>query len=409
LNTIPYRDEVATQEVVSDGFSTASTVYPNSPSVTVTSLKYNFNNNTAFPLGGQVCTVTGTAFRDNVKVYVGDTETIVSLNSAKIVSGKLEITPPAYYQEGWKQTLSLNKKVRFKGTTFGGLSVNTDYYIKTVENHPDYGSDNSVKTIARITVGVSSSGGAISLIDGSAPMQIEYDSSTYINENNLLFITPGKSVGAYDLVIFNPAKTVPFVVPATSRVVPLAIKYVQILLPFAPLPNPRTATGWYKETEIISASAMQVGRGYKINTFGTTDFTQLGASSNSIGTEFIATAAGTGTGTVLNYTSIPAEYWESMDIEVFVGGRRLRKTPIAIYDETLGPDSVTGNRMLEAEFAVNKNVGAYVRLTDAPDPGVKIIVQKRIGRSWTSPGVDLTNATTDQAKFIRAKGVDLSE
>lgn len=309
LNTIPYRDEVSTQEVVSDGFSTASTVYPNSPSVTVTSLKYNFNNNTAFPLGGQVATVKGTGFRDNVKVYVGSTE---------------------------------------------------------------------------------------------CP-------TTYVSETELTFITPGKSVGSYDLVIYNPAKTVPFAVPATSRVVPLAIKYVQILLPFAPLPNPRSATNWYKETEVISASAMQVGRGYKINTFGTTDFTQLGASSNSIGTEFIATAAGTGTGTVLNYTSIPAEYWESMDIEVFVGGRRLRKTPIAIYDETLGPDSVTGNRMLQAEFAVNKNVGAYVRLTEAPDPGVKIIVQKRIGRSWTSPGVDLTNATSDQAKFIRAKGVDLSE
>ena len=408
-NTVPYNDEIQTVEAISDGYLTASEFYPNSPGVTVTNFTYDFNNNTAFPLGGQVCTVTGTAFRDNVKVYVGDTETIVSLNSAKIVSGKLEITPPAYYQEGWKQTLSLNKKVRFKGTTFGGLSVNTDYYIKTVENHPDYSSDNSVKTIARITLGVSSSGGAISLIDGSAPMQIEYDSSTYINENNLLFITPAKSVGAYDLVIFNPAKTTPFIIPATSVVVPASIKYVQILLPFAPRPNPATETGWYKNTRVIPVTSIQPGRGYIIASIGTTNFGLIGAGSNTVGTGFIASTAGTGTGTVIDYTSIPYEYWEGMDIEVFVGGRRLRKSPIEVYDETLGPDSPSGNKMLEAEFAVNKNVGAYVRLTTPPEPGVKVVIQKRTGKTWVTSGVALSEATSDPAKFIRAKGVDLSE
>ena len=127
------------------------------------------------------------------------------------------------------------------------------------------------------------------------------------------------------------------------------------------------------------------------------------------GTAFQATTIGTGTGTVVDYTSIPYEYWESMDIEVFVGGRRLRKSPVQIYDETLGPDSPTGDKILEAEFAVNKNVGAYVRLTEAPPPGVKIVVQKRIGRVWTQDSVGLSDATSDPAKFIRAKGVDLSE
>ena len=308
-NTVPYTDEVQTVEAISDGYLTASQFYTNSPGVTVTNFTYNFNNTTAFPLGGQVTTVIGTGFRDNVKVYVGETE---------------------------------------------------------------------------------------------CP-------TTYISETRLTFITPAKSVGAYDLVIFNPAKTTPFIIPATSVVVPGAIKYVQILLPFAPRPNPATETGWYKDTRIIPATSIQPGRGYIIASTGTTNFGSIGAGSNAIGTGFIATAAGTGTGTVFDYTSIPYEYWEGMDIEVFVGGRRLRKSPVEVYDETLGPDSPSGNKVLEAEFAVNKNVGAYVRLTTPPEPGVKVVIQKRTGKTWVTPGVALSDATSDPAKFIRAKGVDLSE
>ena len=330
VNTVPYKDEVQITEVISDGFTVSSQYYPNSTGVTVTSFKYSSNNNTAFPLGGapipsigfpgQICTVTGTGFRDNVKVFVGD---------------------PTIFD----------------------------------------GDGNFVNECA----------------------------TTYISETQLSFVTSAKGVGAYDLTIVNPSKTVPFVIPTTSVVVPQAIKYVQILLPFAPLPNPATETGWYKDTSIIPVTTIQPGRWYLIESQGTTDFAAIGATSVELGTAFQATAVGTGTGTVVNYTSIPYEYWESMDIEVFVGGRRLRKSPIEVFDETLGPDSPSGNKLLEAEFAVNKNVGAYVRLTDAPPPGVKIIVQKRIGRAWTEQNIALSDATSDPAKFIRAKGVDLSE
>jgi hypothetical protein len=309
INTVPYKDEVQTAEVVSDGYTIASQFYTNSTGVTVEKFTYDFNNQTAFPLGGQVTTVTGTGFRDNVKIYVGDTEC----------------------------------------------------------------------------------------------------TTTYINETSLTFITPAKSVGAYDLVIYNPAKTVPFNIPATSVVVPAAIKYVQILLPFAPRPNPATETGWYKDTRIIPVTDILPGRWYTISTVGDTNFGAIGSGANLPGASFQATAVGTGTGTVVDYTSIPYEYWESMDIEVFVGGRRLRKSPVQIFDETLGPDSPSGDKTLEAEFAVNKNVGAYVRLTEAPPPGVKIAVQKRIGRTWTQNSIGLSDATSDPAKFIRAKGVDLSE
>ena len=58
-------------------------------------------------------------------------------------------------------------------------------------------------------------------------------------------------------------------------------------------------TGLTDCTEIISAADLIIGNKYKINYLSTTDFTSIGASSNNIGTEFIATSSGSGNGTVL--------------------------------------------------------------------------------------------------------------
>jgi len=49
----------------------------------------------------------------------------------------------------------------------------------------------------------------------------------------------------------------------------------------------------------VAATALVPGNSYKIATVGTTDFTLVGAASNTVGVEFIATRAGTGTGTAL--------------------------------------------------------------------------------------------------------------
>lgn len=47
----------------------------------------------------------------------------------------------------------------------------------------------------------------------------------------------------------------------------------------------------------ISATEITAGYTYRINAAGTTSFTAIGAGSNSVGTDFIARGAGTGTGT----------------------------------------------------------------------------------------------------------------
>jgi len=48
----------------------------------------------------------------------------------------------------------------------------------------------------------------------------------------------------------------------------------------------------------VPATSMVAGTTYTIATLGTTNFTSFGAAANTVGTTFVATAAGTGTGTV---------------------------------------------------------------------------------------------------------------
>jgi hypothetical protein len=55
---------------------------------------------------------------------------------------------------------------------------------------------------------------------------------------------------------------------------------------------------WYSlSAQVVSAPATVVGTLYIIQSVGTTDFTLIGAASNTVGVSFTATGAGTGTGT----------------------------------------------------------------------------------------------------------------
>jgi hypothetical protein len=174
----------------------------------------------------------------------------------------------------------------------------------------------------------------------------------YISSTQLEFDVPGFNVpGAYDLIVVNPFTSIPIDTPQTSFVVPGGIKYVQILLPYAPIPNPASGKYWYRD-------------------------------------------------------SIPDEYWEAQDIEVFVAGRRLRKTYIDSYNY-LDQDSPEGDTILEAEFAVNKNIGAYVRLTTPPPIGTTVDIFRNIGRTWSDSGESIAQSESNVAKFLRGKTTEL--
>ena len=76
----------------------------------------------------------------------------------------------------------------------------------------------------------------------------------------------------------------------------------------------------YNEYEPVLATNIVSGTTYVILTVGTTDFTAIGAPDNNVGTYFIATGAGTGTGTANDVevlTASSAYKDETIDNQVF--------------------------------------------------------------------------------------------
>ena len=277
-STIPYTDTEENVVALSGEYKDMSIVYPNdSIEMSVSSIAYNFNNNTAFPLGGQIATIDGEGFRPGVSVLVQDVEC----------------------------------------------------------------------------------------------------ETTYVSATQLTFVTPALSVGSYDLVIINPREIEPVFRPSTTLVVPKYIPYVQILLPYAPKP----VTYWPDGSVKVQNPAVT-------DDWYTTDFDEGGIPS--------------------------ATYWEALDIEVFANGRRLRKNPIEVYSVDNGQFSPDGDIYLEAEYAVNKNVGAYVRLTTPPQPNTVLTIVRKQGLIWnevtdetTGDYKPLGQSNTKVATFLRGKSIDL--
>jgi hypothetical protein len=104
--------------------------------------------------------------------------------------------------------------------------------------------------------------------------------------------------------------------------------------------------------------------------------------------------------------------------EVFFGGKRLRKNPIAAYDAALGMDSPEADIILPAEFSVS---GSTLTLNINPaeyasDLGnTKIFVVRKIGKLWNNINVPListiplSQTENEIARFIRAKEVTLPQ
>jgi ribosomal protein S17E len=81
------------------------------------------------------------------------------------------------------------------------------------------------------------------------------------------------------------------------------------------------------------------------------------------------------------HISIPSTYRQSNELDVFVGGYRLKKVPYNLFEESNNyPYSPEGNTQKEAEFSVNGE--NRVRLTSGAPENSKVVVIKKIGRVW---------------------------
>ena len=94
------------------------------------------------------------------------------------------------------------------------------------------------------------------------------------------------------------------------------------------------------------------------------------------------------------------------EFEVFVAGKRLRKNAISVYDPTVDLDSPEGDVISPAQFSVDGLTPTLV-LAETPAINTRIIVVRRIGKAWTTPGTPLHRQENDIARFLRNKEVAL--
>jgi hypothetical protein len=161
------------------------------------------------------------------------------------------------------------------------------------------------------------------------------------------------------------------------------------------------------------------GYSYTISSLGTTDFTTIGALTNTVGTTFVATSAGTGTGRAIiagqtatkfiapsiNPASFNDSTIETNSIEVYVGGIR----QYAVSDTTARSQYryfVTDWDPVAIEFVIDDSV--YPPLV-APADGSEVLILVRQGSWWYSVTTEaernqaLQESQSPQARFFRGQ------
>jgi hypothetical protein len=108
------------------------------------------------------------------------------------------------------------------------------------------------------------------------------------------------------------------------------------------------------------------------------------------------------------------------EFEIFVGGRRLRKNAIPAYQfqevdangnvvtALINQNSPEGDIVIQPEFtlAIEDNV-ATVSLVEAPSENSRILVVRKLGKTWQLPGEQLRYADNSISNFIRGATTDL--
>ena len=92
------------------------------------------------------------------------------------------------------------------------------------------------------------------------------------------------------------------------------------------------------------------------------------------------------------------------EVEVFVGGRRLRKNAISVFNPTIDQDSPAGDETVNAEFTLNNGI---IDLAAIPPTNTEIKVVKKTGTTWTEEGTTLENSERPIGKFLRGASIKL--
>jgi hypothetical protein len=98
----------------------------------------------------------------------------------------------------------------------------------------------------------------------------------------------------------------------------------------------------------------------------------------------------------LSYTPLDVN-----EIDVFVGGYKLKKVDYDLFEETNGyPYSTEGDSTFPAEFSVD-GIAKGITLTTAAAEGTEVVIVKKELTLWNDPGKSLANSNNKIANFLK--------
>ena len=210
---------------------------------------------------------------------------------------------------GNAQTLYANLPVTLNAN-IGGLTAGTNYFVKAIPN------------AAAFTVSVTAGGANVALTDETAASNALQDTTLLaanatatISGASYLYATPEAG-----FIVRQKGKTKYLVTGSTSGLT--APCFTANVANTALTPNTFNILGTYANTDTVfvqslsdyrsevfpttvAADSLSAGTVYTIEFVGTTDFTAVGAFANMTGITFVATGAGSGTGTAVLATVDP--------------------------------------------------------------------------------------------------------
>ena len=166
----------------------------------------------------------------------------------------------------------------------------------------------------------------------------------------------------YNSTPFPELPTVIYTVPDTSTNVQVSTPVNQFLRSAGYVDPADVFVSLGSIQDLVShpATQIQIGLSYKILTVGTTNFTQIGATDNKVGTIFISTGTGAGTGTVcLNIAEINegAYFWCAFDASNSWNVYRFTDIQLRITSVSYAKDILTLTTQYDAPLTAGSYIG----------------------------------------------------
>jgi hypothetical protein len=281
--------------------------------------------------------------------------------------------------------MQANDPIWFTGEVFGGIDAN---------------GSNGLTQIYYVTDVVHTT-----CTNTTSPDLITCADATYLNTNDVVWFS-GTTFGGVNRFTASNAIQQYYVTKISSTSFKISLTEGGDFVALSTASGTMTVnTGYFAvrdTTTPLVAGNFIVGKSYTIVSIGTTDFTAIGASSNTVGVSFVATGTGTGTGTAwLNVTLTTA----TGDMAVNFGNTRMAVFTISVDPTTslvlLTPTQLTAETQYVQINRGSQFGGQQLYYPTSPAPGYTVV-------AWTDvPASNTTETTFDGASMAFNEPVDM--